>query len=80
MDISHKTRRRFALLVLLVGLPIYIVLAGMLAEWIGRRHVLVELGIYLVLGVIWALPLRFLFLGVAREDPDAPASRRDRRN
>jgi len=74
--LSYKARRRWALAVLVIGLPVYIVLAGMLAEWIGRTHFLVELGIYLVLGIAWVLPLRFLFLGVAREDPDSREARK----
>ncbi|PIP96181.1 MAG: hypothetical protein COW75_11155 [Rhodobacterales bacterium CG18_big_fil_WC_8_21_14_2_50_71_9] len=32
---------------------------------------LVELAIYVGLGVVWALPFRAVFLGVGRPDPDA---------
>jgi len=70
-QLSWKTRRRLSLLVLLIGLPVYIVLAMNAAVWLGRPHFLVELAIYVVLGVIWALPLRWLFKGIGQPDPDA---------
>lgn len=66
MALSYKTRRRLSLLVLAVGLPAYIVLAVTLVGLIDRPGVLSELAIYLGLGVIWALPLRRVFLGVGQ--------------
>ena len=38
-----------------------------------RPGVLVELAIYLVLGVVWALPLKAVFRGVGQADPDKKA-------
>jgi hypothetical protein len=32
----------------------------------------VELAIYTVLGILWALPLKAVFKGVGQADPDAP--------
>lgn len=72
MALSYKTRRRLSLLVLAVGLPVYIVLAVNLVEMFDRPPILVELLVYLLLGVLWALPFRGVFLGVGRADPDAP--------
>jgi branched-subunit amino acid transport protein len=72
MALSHKTRRRLSLLVLVVGIPIYIVVAVNLVELFDRPPILVELLIYLVLGILWALPLKGVFMGVGRADPDAP--------
>lgn len=69
----YKTRKRWSLVVLLVGLPVYIVVAATVVGLLDRPHFLVEAGVYLVLGVAWALPFRRLFLGVGREDPDAAA-------
>jgi hypothetical protein len=40
-----------------------------------RPSVFVELLVYLGLGVIWAIPLKAVFKGVGREDPDAVPSR-----
>lgn len=71
MALSYKTRRRLALLVLCVGLPVYIVLAVTLVDLIERPSVLVELAIYVGLGVLWILPLRPIFLGIGQPDPDA---------
>lgn len=69
MALRYKTRRRLSLLVLLVGLPVYIILAVNLVALFDRPSILVELAVYVGLGVIWALPLRALFLGVAQPDP-----------
>ena len=69
---GYKTRRRLSLLVLVVALPIYIVVAVNLIDLLDRPPILVELLIYLGLGVVWALPLRAVFLGVGRADPKSP--------
>lgn len=71
MGLSYKTRRRLSLLWLVVGLPLYIVAAVSLVNAFERPHILVELLIYVGLGVIWALPLKAIFRGVGRDDPDA---------
>ncbi|MEM1266526.1 MAG: DUF2842 domain-containing protein [Pseudomonadota bacterium] len=71
MALSYKTRRRLALLTLLVGLPVYLVVAVNVVELFDRPPLVVEFLIYLALGVLWAIPLRPIFRGVGREDPDA---------
>ena len=68
--ISYKARRRWALVILLLGLPVYIVVAVSVLNWLGRPSFLVELLVYVVLGVLWALPFRFIFRGVGQADPD----------
>lgn len=68
---SRKTRVFLALLVLLVGLPLYIAAALYLINAMERPHLLVELLIYVGLGVLWALPFRALFRGIARKAPSA---------
>ena len=68
MPLGRKTRRRLALLVLAVWLPLYVVLAVNLVALFERPPVLVELLVYVVLGVLWVLPFRSLFRGVARPD------------
>lgn len=67
---SHKTKKRLALLILIVGLPVYIVVASSLVTWLERPPILVELLIYIVLGIVWALPFKWVFLGVGQEAPD----------
>ena len=69
--LSYKSRRRWSILILVVGLPVYILVAVAIMSSLERPHFLVEALIYLALGVLWALPLRFVFLGVGREDPEA---------
>ena len=68
--LSYKARRRWSLVILVIGLPVYIVAAVTLVSWMERPPILVELLIYAGLGVVWALPFRFVFRGVGKEDPD----------
>ncbi|WP_378944427.1 DUF2842 domain-containing protein [Paracoccus sp. R86501] len=67
-----KTRKRLALLVLLVLMPLYVVVAVTLMNWLdtrfGRQHILVEVAIYVGLGILWALPFKKVFRGVGREE------------
>ena len=56
---------------LLVGLPLYIVAAVNVVSCSTGRPIWVELLIYVALGIIWTLPLRAVFRGVGREDPEA---------
>lgn len=70
--LSWRARRRWALVVLLVGLPLYIMAAVSLVALFDRPPIIVEFAIYVGLGVIWALPFRALFRGIGRPDPDAP--------
>lgn len=70
MALSYRTRKRLALAVLVLGLPAYIVVSVSLVNLIERPSLLVELAIYVGLGVLWILPLRPLFLGIGQPDPD----------
>ena len=72
MSLSYKARRRLSLLVLLVGLPAYIVVAVTLVGWMDRPSLWVELLVYVALGVMWAFPLKFVFKGIGQADPDHP--------
>ena len=77
-QLSHKARKRLAILFLLVGLPVYIVVAMNVMVLFDRPHFLLELVIYVALGIVWALPLRALFRGVGREEPEAGEGRGER--
>ncbi|WP_267902374.1 DUF2842 domain-containing protein [Chachezhania sediminis] len=68
---SYKARRRWSMLILVVGLPAYIVVAVTIMNLLNRPPIWVEFLVYAALGVAWAFPLRFVFRGVGREDPDA---------
>lgn len=71
MALKYKARKRWALVILLVGLPIYVIAAVNLVEFFNRPPILVELGIYIGLGILWAMPFKFIFKGVGQADPDA---------
>ena len=79
MAMSYKARRRWSLVILLVGLPIYILVATVLAttvvDWLGQSPLvfLVQLAIYIGLGVIWILPFKSIFLGIGQADPNEDA-------
>ena len=67
---TYRTRRKLAVLVLVIGLPAYIILAVGIVGQFERPSFLLELAIYVGLGVLWALPLRGLFRGIGQADPD----------
>ncbi|WP_386625743.1 DUF2842 domain-containing protein [Sulfitobacter geojensis] len=71
MALSYKARRRWSLVVLLVAMPLYIVVAVNVVALFERPCLLVELLVYVVLGVVWVLPLKGIFKGVGQADPDA---------
>jgi len=77
MALSYKGRRRVALLVLVVGLPIYILVASVLATAIAPEPVLVTLLLYVGLGIVWILPFKSVFKGIGQEDPNATPRRFD---
>lgn len=72
MALSYKARKRLSLLILLVGMPIYVVIAVNLIDSIDRLPIWAEVPAYIVLGVAWILPFRSVFLGIGQLDPDAP--------
>lgn len=81
MAMSYKSRRRLSLLILVVGLPLYVlvamvVLAGVSAAFrgadgTGSPPILLEFGLYVFFGIAWALPFRAVFRGVGQPDPEA---------
>lgn len=72
MALSYRARRRLALLVLLVGLPVYVVVAVNVIELFDRPPIWVEFLVFLFIGILWAIPLRAVFRGIGQADPDAP--------
>lgn len=66
---SYRTRKIVCAVLLMVGVPLYVVVASTLVGLFDRPDVLTELAIYVGLGIVWALPLRGLFRGIARPDP-----------
>lgn len=70
MNINYKNRRRLSLFLLLVGLPVYVILAINILAFFERPSILLEVIIYLSLGIIWALPFKFIFKGIGQADPE----------
>jgi predicted membrane channel-forming protein YqfA (hemolysin III family) len=75
--LSYRARRRWSLVILLVGLPLFIVAAVTAMNWLdarfGRQPIWVEVLVYLALGIVWALPFRAVFRGIGQADPhDTP--------
>ena len=76
MALSYRTRRRLSALILVVGLPAYIVAAvTLINDRFGRLPVLAELAVYVILGFLWALPFRFVFRGIGKPDPETEMER-----
>ena len=62
---SHEPNWRIpvGMLILLVALSIYaILIARYVPELIGGWHIIVQTAIYLVLGLIWLLPLKHFLI------------------
>ena len=71
MALSWKARRRWSMVILLVGLPLYIVVVVSVLNLLGRPGILIELLVYVGLGIVWILPFRSIFKGIGQPDPDA---------
>ncbi len=71
MALGYKARKRLSLLILLVGMPAYIVLAVTVMNALPRLPLWAEVPVYLLLGVAWTLPFKAVFKGIGQEDPDA---------
>ena len=56
MALSYKARRRWALIILLIGMPLYIIFAiagvALLFSYTGRPPIAIEFAIYVILGVV----------------------------
>lgn len=70
MAFAYKTRRRLSLLILLVGLPLYIVAAVTIVNLLDRPPVWVEVPVYVLLGFLWMVPFKFVFIGIGQADPE----------
>lgn len=72
MSMDVKARKRWSLVILLVGLPLYLIAAWFVTNLIydlwGRMPLLLEFVIYVGLGIIWILPFRKVFSGVGKAE------------
>ena len=74
MALGYKARRRWSLLILLVGLPLYIMLVVSIMNRINIQNGILEFVIYVILGVAWAFPFKNVFRGIGQADPNAENS------
>jgi uncharacterized membrane protein len=83
--LSYKARRRWSLFILLIGLPLYIAFVLFVVSLFDRPPVLpwygfvLELVVYIFLGVAWIFPFKSVFLGVGQADPDAQINQTDKK-
>ena len=72
MSMDVKSRKRWSLVILLVGLPLYLAAAwfitGLIYDHWGRMPLLLEFVVYVGLGVIWILPFRKIFSGIGKAE------------
>jgi len=75
MALSYKAKKRWSLFVLVVALPLYVVVAVNVADWLRARNgglsMPAELALFVGMGFLWILPLKPIFKGVGQPDPDA---------
>ncbi|MGB3407865.1 MAG: DUF2842 domain-containing protein [Jannaschia sp.] len=72
MALSYKARKRLSFLILIVGLPLYIIAAVSLVALLPPLPIAVEFFMYAFLGIAWVFPFKSIFRGTAKPDPDAP--------
>lgn len=73
MALSYKARKRLSLLILLVGMPAYVVFAVTVMNALPRLPLWAEVPVYILLGFGWILPFKAVFSGIGQADPDQPA-------
>ncbi|MBS1303918.1 DUF2842 domain-containing protein [Loktanella sp. SALINAS62] len=69
-SLSYKARKRLALFILVLGLPGYIIVAVSIVSVLDRPSILLELAVYVGLGILWVVPFRAVFRGIGQPDPD----------
>ena len=67
---SYRLKRFFAILVLLLWLPFYIVMVLNILALFERPSLIIELLVYVTAGVFWALPFKALFKGIGKQTKD----------
>ena len=74
---QRRTRKRLAYLILLVGLPAYVVVVISILNAQDRFSIWIEFLIFAVLGILWALPFRSVFRGLAQPEEAEGRDRQD---
>ena len=63
--LNKNLRKKIAYLILLIFLPVYIIIAVSIMNYLGQLNIWIELIIYVLLGVLWIFPFKFIFKGLA---------------
>jgi len=71
MALSYKVRRRWSLIILVIGLPVYAIVAVSLVAKLPALPEVLEFIMYVALGIGWVFPLKFVFQGIGQADPDS---------
>jgi len=71
MALSYKARKRWSLIILVIGLPLYAGLVVNLITILPALPKVLELIMYVFLGIAWIIPLKYVFQGIGQADPDA---------
>ena len=71
MALSYKARKRWSLIILVIGLPLYAGLVVNLIAILPALPKVLELIMYVFLGIAWIVPLKYVFQGIGQADPDA---------
>jgi predicted membrane channel-forming protein YqfA (hemolysin III family) len=74
---TYKARRAWALVVLLIGMPVYVIIALNVMARIDRLPIWAEVPVYILLGTAWIWPFKRVFTGIGQADPDEVGSNRD---
>ena len=70
---TYKGRKRLSLLILVVGVPAYVMLAVTVMSTAPRFPLVIEFFLYVALGIGWVFPLKWVFKGIGQPDPDEGA-------
>jgi len=68
--LTKRQRKIFSLIILLVWLPAYIIIVLNVINFLGRPSIIIELFIYMLAGILWALPFKFIFIGIGKKEKD----------
>jgi len=63
--LNRNFRKKLAYLILFFFLPVYIIVAVSIMNYLGQLNMWIELIIYVLLGVLWIFPFKFIFKGLA---------------
>ena len=63
-----KQRKKIAYFVLFIFLPLYVIFVMSILNYVGRLNIWLEFLTYILLGIIWVFPFKFVFKGLASKN------------